>query len=140
MYQQAKDEHKEIHGLESFQEQIDVFDKMDLTTQIALLKSTLDNLADMDKLMDETIEVYLSRDLNSILALNDKYLSFIDETSAKIFTERLITSRNHRMVERMLPLLEKGDAFVAVGTLHLAGEQGIINLLRQQGYQFTAIY
>ena len=31
-------------------------------------------------------------------------------------------------------LLEKGNAFIAVGALHLPGERGLIELLREQGY------
>ena len=49
----------------------------------------------------------------------------------------LIDERNLRMRDRLLPILEKGDAFVAVGAMHLSGETGLVELLRQSGYTVT---
>ncbi|MGH6944671.1 MAG: TraB/GumN family protein, partial [Geminicoccaceae bacterium] len=36
--------------------------------------------------------------------------------------------------------LMRGAAFVAVGALHLPGEQGILNLLARKGYTVTRVY
>ena len=49
----------------------------------------------------------------------------------------LIDERNLRMRDRLLPILEKGEAFVAVGAMHLSGETGLVELLRQSGYTVT---
>jgi uncharacterized protein YbaP (TraB family) len=45
-----------------------------------------------------------------------------------------------RMVERMQPQLRAGNAFVAVGALHLYGEQGILGLLQRDGYRVSRMY
>lgn len=140
LYQNAKTQKKNISGLETAKEQTAVFDEMPLNSQIALLESTLDHQADMGELLNEIIEVYLTRDLNKILAVNEKYETLIDEQLAKDFNQRLIVDRNYRMVERMQPILKKGNSFIAVGALHLPGEEGIISLLTQQGYQVEAKY
>lgn len=140
LYKVAQEQGKSVYGLETAQEQTAVFDDMPITSQISLLKSTLDNMLDMNTLQDEVIEVYLSRDLDKILALNDKYEALIDEKLAKEFTQRLVIDRNHRMVKRMLPMLQKGKCFVAVGALHLPGDEGILTLLKQRGYEVHATY
>jgi uncharacterized protein YbaP (TraB family) len=44
------------------------------------------------------------------------------------------------MVERMDGLLQEGDAFVAVGALHLPGRQGILQLLADRGYRVTRVH
>ena len=44
------------------------------------------------------------------------------------------------MVERMLPLMEEGSTFVAVGAAHVSGEEGILRLLEQQGFTITTLY
>ena len=43
------------------------------------------------------------------------------------------------MAEGSKPHLEKGNAFIAVGALHLPGEEGLIELIRKQGYTVTRI-
>ncbi|HEY7840695.1 MAG TPA: TraB/GumN family protein [Gammaproteobacteria bacterium] len=55
-------------------------------------------------------------------------------------TDRLLTGRNRIMVERMLPLVESGDAFVAVGAMHLPGADGILALLRERGFTIERVY
>ena len=37
-----------------------------------------------------------------------------------------------------LPIIDKGNAFIAVGALHLPGEQGLVSLLKSRGYTITA--
>jgi len=140
MYKTAKASGKKVTGLETLQEQVDVFDQMKMATQKELLRSTLEHQNDMDKIMDETIETYLTRDLDNILALNDKYLKLLSPEVGNIFTQRLLLDRNKRMTKRMLPLLKQGKTFIAVGALHLPGKEGIINLLAEQGYQLTPIH
>ena len=44
------------------------------------------------------------------------------------------------MVDRMAPRLAEGNAFIAVGALHLPGEKGVLNLLQQGGYRVSAVY
>ena len=40
----------------------------------------------------------------------------------------------------MQPYLNAGGAFVAIGALHLPGEDGVLNLLQRQGYTVKVVY
>lgn len=51
----------------------------------------------------------------------------------------LLDQRNHQMLLRMQPLMETQATFTAVGAAHLAGEKGLLALLKQKGYQITPI-
>ncbi len=53
------------------------------------------------------------------------------------FQEKMITSRNRHMAEAAAKYLDKGNAFIAVGALHLPGADGLVELLRQAGYTVT---
>jgi uncharacterized protein len=60
------------------------------------------------------------------------------EISAYLENE-VVNKRNQLMAERALPLLADGNAFIAVGSAHLPGEQGLVELLRKAGYEVTAV-
>ena len=50
----------------------------------------------------------------------------------------MVTARNRTMAERAMPFIDAGGAFIAVGALHLPGEEGLIELLRKKGYRVEA--
>ncbi len=47
--------------------------------------------------------------------------------------------RNQQWLPILREQINKGDAFIAVGLMHLVGKDGIINLLRQDGYKVTPL-
>ena len=50
-----------------------------------------------------------------------------------------IVARNERMVQTVLPYLSEDSVFIAVGALHLPGEDGLVSLLRSRGYRLTPL-
>jgi uncharacterized protein len=62
-----------------------------------------------------------------------------DQEGFAAFQEALIDVRNRTMAEGAAPLIEKGGAFIAVGALHLPGKDGLVELLRQQGFRVEAV-
>ena len=50
-----------------------------------------------------------------------------------------LDKRNVIMRDSAIPLLEKGNAFIAVGSYHLFGENGLVELLRKAGYKVTPV-
>jgi len=50
-------------------------------------------------------------------------------------TKRVIHDRSVVMAFRMQRQLRRGDAFVALGALHLYGEKGVLALLAEDGYR-----
>lgn len=140
LYQAAEKHDKNIIGLETVEEQLAVLDELSLDIQVNLLESSLNSKEDFSQILEETISIYLAHDLNAILALNDRYSKLLDKNIADMFNKRLIVDRNVRMVKRMKGLLEKGNAFIAVGALHLPGKLGILKLLQGMGYSVQAVY
>jgi uncharacterized protein YbaP (TraB family) len=130
---------KPVAGLETMAEQIAVFDELPMADQIALLKETVRGLPELDKDLGELIRAYLARDLRGLAAIGEKHEPG-EEPLYRHVMERLLTRRNTRMAQRMGPFLKQGNAFVAVGAAHLAGNEGLLNLLEQAGYRVTPIY
>lgn len=140
LYQFALENNKPVYGLETIREQLDVFEGLPLNDQVALLKDAVEQFTDIDALHAELLAAYLSRDLATLEALNEVSMQTGDQRLARDFQQRLILDRNRRMAERMQEHLEAGGAFIAVGALHLPGEQGLLELLEQRGYSVRVVY
>ena len=140
LYQDALQQNKAVYGLETVQEQLNVFESLSEADQVALLKDAVENFPEIDAMHAELLAAYKQRDLGGLMALNETSMKTGDQRLAEEFQQNLIVDRNHRMVERMREYLQQGSAFVAVGALHLPGEEGLLNLLEQQGYTVRRVY
>jgi len=130
---------KPVHGLESAREQIDVFDKLAMTDQIALLDDALAQHPQLAQRIEDMVRAYMARDLREMGAIVERQ-RLSDAHLHERIMDRLLVTRNRRMAERMQPRLTEGDAFIAVGALHLPGEGGVLALLEQAGWQVTPLY
>jgi uncharacterized protein YbaP (TraB family) len=140
LYQRALQAGKPVFGLESIREQLAVFDDMPESEQHVLLRDAVENFPEIDAMHRELLAAWKQRDLDTLLAINAAAMQAGDQELAAEFEDRLITRRNRLMAERLQPYLQEGDAFVAVGALHLPGETGLLNLLEQRGYTIRMIY
>ena len=130
---------KPTYGLETMQEQIAVFNGMSLDDQVVLLRDTVQNQRLMQNATEEITQAYLKRDLGALLALGERFKPQ-DARVHDAMMERLLLRRNINMAERMRVRLKEGNAFVAVGALHLPGNTGLLQLLSSAGYRVTRIY
>ncbi len=126
-------------GLETLSEQGAVFSEMALDDQFRLLLDTLCNYDLVMQDIEEMKRLYLKKDLNGLLNTGTQH-AYSDEQVYKELNKRLLTDRNKIMADRMQAVLQEGDAFIAIGALHLPGNEGVIARLSQQGYKITAIY
>jgi len=140
LYQQALRAGKPVYGLESIHEQLAVFDDMPESDQLVLLRDAVENFQEIDAMQRELLDAWLQRDLGTLLAINAAAMETGDRELAAEFQDRLITGRNRLMAERLQPYLQEGNAFVAIGALHLPGESGLLNLLEQRGYTIRVMY
>jgi uncharacterized protein YbaP (TraB family) len=132
---------KELEGLETGQEQFEAMNSVPLDKQVELLTGT----AALYHLLPDMFETMIALYLDGEIAMIMPTLTGIgmlngqdEDESESLFQQFLIVDRNRTMAERALPILEKGNVFIAVGALHLPGEEGIVELLRKAGYTVTA--
>ncbi len=140
LYQQAQQRGIPVHGLETVSEQMSVFTSMTTEQQLMMLDQAIKDYPQLSQYIGTLTQLYLQRDLQGMQRFSDEQMKKIDPRLAQTLETNLVVKRNHRMVERMQPRLKEGGAFIAVGSLHLPGKQGILALLKQQGYQLTRVY
>ena len=123
---------KQIIELETLSQQVDLF--LNIPNGDLLLKESLYSLDESELMMADMVRYWKAGDekkMNKLLfedALN-KYPAF-----TKIY-DSLIYQRNHQMVSKIDEMLkQQGSYFVVVGSGHLIGEKGIVNVLKEKGY------
>lgn len=130
---------KPTYGLETMEEQIAVFNGMSLADQVTLLRDTVQTQQATQDAMEELTRAYLDRNLAGLMALNERFKP-ADTRVYDTLMDRLLVQRNHNMAERMQKYLKQGNAFIAVGALHLPGDTGLLRLLSGGDHRVTRIY
>lgn len=137
--QQAQAAGKELGGLETAKSQLEAMASLPVEFHVEGLVDTLRLGAKAEDISETMIAIYQAGDTG-------KFIPFMraavptektgDEGYAA-FEEKMITTRNVTMAANAEPYLSKGKAFIAVGALHLPGDEGVIEKLRRAGYTVT---
>jgi len=139
LYRRASQRNMKLTGLETAQEQVSIFDSMSIQDQLWMLNRSIKEIETTDAQMPEMLDAYVSRDLAKLVQIQQSFMSDDSDIDDR-FMYQLLDVRNVRMADRMSPILETGDAFIAIGALHLPGKSGVLHLLELQGYKVTSIY
>jgi uncharacterized protein len=133
---------KRLAGLESMEEQLRAMASMRMELQTASLVAILKLRDRIPDLFETMTEFYLAGRIAAITPLTDTLMPVEDmapplREAYRDFEKQVVVSRNHRMAERAAPYFTEGGTFLAVGALHLPGEEGLVELLRAGGYRVT---
>lgn len=139
LYTNAQKMGKAVYGLETAEEQIQKLNAISKQAQIDIIKSLIDDQLTVEDMFKDFLQLYLDRDLQGLMDYTNQFSEQYPAFAAS-FNSSIIDDRNVLMVERMQPRLKEGNAFIAVGALHLPGEKGILYLLEQRGYKVTPVY
>jgi uncharacterized protein YbaP (TraB family) len=131
----AIENNKQKIGLETLEEQLALFDSIPLALQYKNLIENLHQFEVQKKQYQDMVEAYKQQDIQYLRTQFDKH--FIDEMS--IYKTILLDDRNIRWIPKIEKIIQENSSFIAIGAGHLPGENGIINLLKKQGYTVQAI-
>ena len=133
---QAEAAGKALGGLETAKSQLEAMASLPLEFHVEGLVETLRLGDGIDDVIETMIEIYQSGDTGMFWPFFRAALPSSEdgESGYSAFEETMITSRNGVMAREAKAFLDEGGAFIAVGALHLPGEEGVIALLRKDGY------
>lgn len=123
---------KPVKGIETADEQVRIFAEMSENEQLAGLHDALKDFAGAKDQLDAMLAAWTKGD---IAALGE--VAARDSMAADpVLYGRLVIARNHRMAEAIRARLAgQGVALFAVGALHLAGRDGVPELLKAAGVE-----
>jgi uncharacterized protein YbaP (TraB family) len=125
------DNKKQLFGLETADFQLGLFDKMSFEQQVQLVMESLKDVGNAKLKFEELEAKYLSQDLDALF----KYV----KEESKLDNRDLLENRNLNWIPLMEKMMENKVVFFAFGAAHLAGPEGVIELLINKGYQVTPI-
>ncbi len=124
--------------LESIDAQLELLFGQPMAMQVQLLADTLDQEAQLEPLLADMLRAWLAGADDEFLALFEQQAG--KSEPAREFNRLLLDDRNAGMAESIAGYLSgTGTYFVLVGAAHFIGENGIVNLLAQQGIEGTRI-
>ncbi|MEP0265998.1 TraB/GumN family protein [Dokdonia sp.] len=130
----TKEGQKEVIGLETPEFQIGVFDAQPYDAQMDQVIEYVSDEKKVTGMFDNMIEKYKKEDILGLYnAMNETFE--MDPALQKA----LLDDRNNDWIGKIGTISKDKKAFYGVGAGHLAGDQGVINLLRKAGYTVTPI-
>ena len=124
----AKTGEKEVGGLETAAYQMSMFDSIPYDVQANMLVESIKSGSSGTDSFDQMVEMYKSQDLYGLQTM------IAEEGGLMGYDELLLNQRNRNWIQPMSTMMAVQPTFFAVGAGHLAGESGVISLLRQKGY------
>lgn len=131
--QRARADGKPVQGLETAQEQIDLFDSMPLERQSRYLLSSLGEAKSLPTQVDQMVRAWRRGDTEWFATQLRK--EFGDDPQ---LYQSLLVERNRKWLPKIESFLnDSRNYLVIVGTGHLSGADSVIGMLRQAGYTAT---
>ena len=130
-------------GLESADEQIRLFTDMTPAEQKEMLAQWLGmSVHERLRLNQQLVELWKQGDADAMHAWYRQVEARYSDNPAiaASFNRKFLIRRNHGFVERLLARIgdQAGPYFLAVGALHLGGPEGVLALLKNQGFRIEA--
>ncbi|MBP1663721.1 MAG: GumN family protein [Bacteroidetes bacterium] len=126
-----------VVGLETVEKQLSLLFPKNYQKEAQLLIETIRNKDKLIGEINEMNQMYRKAkiyELEKLASQSNKQWNVSEEENYA-----LVDERNIDWIRQLPELLSKSSCFIAVGVLHLPGTNGLINLLKKEGYKVTAI-
>jgi uncharacterized protein len=132
---EAHRQHKEIVGLETASEQLSVLNGVPADTSAKSIMRMVDSFETSRREFRQLVATYRRQDLPALASMME------DQGGSEMGDLKpFLDDRNQKWISKMEGMMKDKSMFFAVGAGHLWGTNGVIQLLRKQGYTVTPVY
>lgn len=129
-YTRAQQDGKNVIGLESIDFQIDLFNQLADENPDEFVSRALSEIDQMENELNRLLSAWETGDIQTLEGIINR--CFLDYPKQY---KTFITDRNKAWVRQLTRMLNSGEThMVVVGAGHLPGDEGVINLLKKQGF------
>lgn len=125
----AQETQKPVSGLEKVSEQIDILNQSFSDEQMITYLQKIDA-----RMCSDMIQKYKAQDVEGLLQMMTD-----DGSIDAAAQQRMLDNRNKNWIKLMPAIMQKQSTFFAFGAAHLPGVQGVIALLKKEGYNIQPI-
>jgi uncharacterized protein YbaP (TraB family) len=126
----AQGDHKEIAGFETMQEQLGLLANMSMPDQVKFLDMTLEELQEAQSELDDLLGAWRAGNASKLSSMLSEEFG-----EAPGLYATLISDRNRKWVPQIEKLLKSDKNYmIIVGTLHIVGRNGLLDLLKADGF------
>lgn len=123
-----------LEGLETLEEQMSIFDDLSDEEQAMMVMEAIRGGDDGEKQLQDMMRLYSDQNVDSMYLLIKEESGTISDKE-----DEFLTDRNKKWVPKMKEMMEKKRVFFAVGAGHLGGSEGVLQLLRNEGYKVSPV-
>ena len=123
-----------LEGLETIEEQLGIFDDMTDEEQAEMVMEAIRKDGESEKMILDMMKIYRRQNIDSLYLMSHEE----GETIANKEDE-FLSNRNHKWIPKINSMIADRRVFIAVGAGHLGGKEGVLNLLREEGYTITPL-
>ena len=125
----ARDDGKNVSGLETAHEQLMIFESMPLEMQTDYMMSSLEQAHDLPKQVNEMVQAWRRGDTTWFQA---EIKSDLGKDPA--LYQSMVVARNRKWISKIEAMLDDDKNYlIIVGTAHLVGPDSVIELLKKDG-------
>ncbi len=133
-----------VAGLERYEDALAAIDAIDPELRTRMLLGMVRERTAEEDIRATVARLYRDGEIAAIWEFSSRTTAETagPEASAEMFAaveSRLMAGRNRAWLRVMVPELAAGGVFAAFGALHLPGEQGLVELLRAEGFELTRL-
>ncbi|MCG8331455.1 MAG: TraB/GumN family protein [Chitinophagales bacterium] len=123
-----------IDGLETAEFQMSMIaDSIPYDAQARMLVESIQAEQSADDQFSEMVDMYKRQDIEAMQALME------EEEGIGEYGDLLLVQRNRNWIPVMADMMKEQPTFFAVGAGHLGGAEGVVALLRAEGYTLKAL-
>ena len=131
----ARNDGKEVRGLETLQDQLGALDSMPERVQKKFFLMTIEEAVRAESMIDGTLSAWRNGDLDELRRETTQSL----RDQPQVY-QKLLVDRNRAWTSQIKALARDGGNYlVVVGAAHLLGDDSVLAMLEREGYQSTRL-
>jgi len=143
LMEKAEEEGMESLGLETVSSQLKPFEKLSDESQVIYLEQAMEEMEEAAEELEKMVAGWKDGNLDMFAEIRSETIEAAETESLRKYHKATTDGRDEQMAQEIEQILHDDSGktyFLTVGSLHLAGENSIVEQLEDEGYEVNYMY